>query len=146
MVAEIVGLPPEKVMVRNHLIGGGFGRRLAVDTIEQAARFARQVNYPLKIIWTREQDIQHDRFRPAYHDKIAAALDAHGMPVALSHRTIGSTVRSDYDRKPWAPREARLRSGRGCRRASLRHSARRSDWVRQTAGSTQLVARRRRDA
>ena len=51
--ARITGLPIDKVALHNHLIGGGFGRRLQVDTIEQAVRFAKQVPYPLKINWTR---------------------------------------------------------------------------------------------
>jgi isoquinoline 1-oxidoreductase beta subunit len=92
VVSEIVGLPPEKIMVYNHMIGGGFGRRLAVETIQQAARFARQVNYPLKVLWTREQDIQQDHFRPMYYDRIAAGLDKSGRPVAFTHRTTYSTV------------------------------------------------------
>jgi isoquinoline 1-oxidoreductase beta subunit len=53
--ARIVGLPKDKVRIHNHLIGGGFGRRLQADTIEQAVAFARQVDYPVKFIWTREQ-------------------------------------------------------------------------------------------
>src|ERR1700686_1830114 len=73
--ARITGLPVDKVTLHNHLIGGGFGRRLQADTIEQAVRFAKQVPYPLKIIWTREQDIRHDRFRPCYLDRIAAGLE-----------------------------------------------------------------------
>jgi isoquinoline 1-oxidoreductase subunit beta len=85
VVSEVVGLPPEKIMVYNHMIGGGFGRRLAVDTIQQAARFARQVDYPLKLLWTREQDIQQDHFRPMYYDRIAAGLDTIGRPVAFTH-------------------------------------------------------------
>ena len=67
-------------------LGGGCGRRLQADTIEQAVSFARQVEYPLKLIWTREQDIRHDRFRPAYYDHIAAGLDEHGSPIAWTHR------------------------------------------------------------
>lgn len=101
VTAEIVGLPPEKVNVRNHYIGGGFGRRLAVDTIQHAARFGKLVSYPLKIIWTREQDIQHDRFRPAYHDTLSARLGDDGLPIAWLHRTRSATVRTYYDRKPW---------------------------------------------
>ncbi len=104
VVSEIVGLPPEKVMVYNHMVGGGFGRRLAVDTIQHAALFARQVDYPLKVLWTREQDIQHDRFRPIYYDKISAGLTTDGKPIALTHRTTCSTVRTYYDRKEW-PRD-----------------------------------------
>lgn len=102
VAAEIVGLPIEKVTVHPHLIGGGFGRRLAVDTIQQAARFGKLANYPVKIIWTREQDIMHDYYRPAYFDKVAATLDPKtGLPAVFHHRTTASTVRTYYDRKPW---------------------------------------------
>jgi isoquinoline 1-oxidoreductase beta subunit len=131
VAAEIIGLPPDKIIVRNHLIGGGFGRRLAVDTIQQAARFGMQVGYPLKIIWTREQDIQHDRFRPAYHDSIAAALGKDGLPTAMTHRTRCSTVRSYYDRKPWP--QDRLDPDAVAGAADLPYAipALRSEWVRQ---------------
>jgi isoquinoline 1-oxidoreductase beta subunit len=131
VAAEIIGLPPDKVIVRNHLIGGGFGRRLAVDTIQQAARFGMQVSYPLKIIWTREQDIQHDRFRPAYHDTIAAALGKDGLPMAMTHRTRCSTVRSYYDRKPWP--QGRLDPDAVAGAANLPYTipALGSEWVRQ---------------
>lgn len=94
--AKALNLPPEKVIVHNHLIGGGFGRRLVADSVEQAVAFARQVSYPIKIIWTREQDIQHDLFRPAYYDRIAAGLDASGMPVAWTDRITGGSVLGSY--------------------------------------------------
>jgi isoquinoline 1-oxidoreductase beta subunit len=131
VAAEIIGLPPDKVIVRNHLIGGGFGRRLAVDTIQQAARFGMQVSYPLKIIWTREQDIQHDRFRPAYHDTIAAALGKDGLPMAWTHRTRCSTVRSYYDRKPWPQGQLDRDAVAGAADLPYAIPALRSDWVRQ---------------
>ncbi|KVG81606.1 aldehyde dehydrogenase [Burkholderia ubonensis] len=131
VAAEITGLSPEQVVVRNHLIGGGFGRRLAVDTIEQAVRFARQVRYPLKMIWTREQDIQHDRFRPAYHDTIAAALGADGLPFAWIHRTRCSTVRTYYDRKPWPEGQLDHDAVAGAAELPYEIPAMRSDWVRQ---------------
>ncbi|WP_321874212.1 xanthine dehydrogenase family protein molybdopterin-binding subunit [Burkholderia ubonensis] len=130
VAAEITGLAPEQVVVRNHLIGGGFGRRLAVDTIEQAVRFARQVDYPLKVIWTREQDIQHDRFRPAYHDTIAAALGDDGLPTAWIHRTRCSTVRSYYDRKPWPKGQLDRDAVAGAAHLPYEIPAMRSDWVR----------------
>lgn len=130
VTAEITGLPPEKITVRNHLIGGGFGRRLAVDTIQQAARFAMQVPYPLKVIWTREQDIQHDRFRPAYYDTIAAALGENGLPVAWTHRTRCSTVRSYYDRKPWPQGQLDHDAVAGAADLPYDIPALRSDWIR----------------
>jgi isoquinoline 1-oxidoreductase beta subunit len=99
--ARIVGLPKDKVRIHNHLIGGGFGRRLQADTIEQAVAFARQVDYPVKVIWTREQDIRHDRFRPSYYDRMAAGLSSDGLPVAWTHRVTSGTVRQYFDEGGW---------------------------------------------
>jgi len=96
--ARITGLPVDKVALHNHLIGGGFGRRLQADTIEQAVRFAKQVSYPLKIIWTREEDIRQDIVRPMYHDHISAVLDSGGRPVWFGDRITGGTVLGR-----WAP-------------------------------------------
>ena len=90
--AEATGLPPDKVRVYNHLLGGGFGRRLEVDYIAQAARIARQVAAPVKVVWTREEDIQHDIVRPYYYDRLSAGLDEKGVPVAWTHRVTGSSV------------------------------------------------------
>jgi isoquinoline 1-oxidoreductase subunit beta len=95
-VAKLLGLPPEQVRVHNQYLGGGFGRRLVPEYIVQAAQFARQVPYPLKVIQTREQDIRHDLFRPAYHDRIAAGLNADGLPVVLTDRVTGGSVLGDY--------------------------------------------------
>ena len=90
--AQVTGLPPEKVQVHNHLIGGGFGRRLDVDGITQAAAIAKQVDGPVKVVWSREEDIQHDVYRPYFFDRITAGLDADGMPIAWHHRITGSSV------------------------------------------------------
>jgi isoquinoline 1-oxidoreductase beta subunit len=90
--AKVTGLPPEKVEVHNHLLGGGFGRRLEVDFIVQAVEIAKQVTGPVKVVWTREEDIQHDMYRPYYFDRIAAGLDEHGKPIAWTHRVTGSSI------------------------------------------------------
>jgi isoquinoline 1-oxidoreductase beta subunit len=90
--AEVTGLPLEKVQVHNHLLGGGFGRRLEVDGVTQAVRIAKQVDGPVKVVWTREEDIQHDAYRPYYYDRLAAGLDEKGLPVAWSDRITGSSV------------------------------------------------------
>jgi len=90
--AEVTGLPLEKVQVHNQSLGGGFGRRLEVDVIAQAVQIAKQVDGPVKVVWTREEDIQHDKYRPYYYDRIAAGLDEEGMPIAWSHRITGSSV------------------------------------------------------
>jgi isoquinoline 1-oxidoreductase beta subunit len=90
--ARITGLPVDKVILHNQYLGGGFGRRLETDWVEQAVAFAKQVPYPLKVVWTREEDIRHDRMRPMYHDVISAVLDADGKPVWYGYRTSGSSV------------------------------------------------------
>jgi isoquinoline 1-oxidoreductase subunit beta len=90
--AQVTGLPLDKVRVHNHLLGGGFGRRLDIDGITQAVRIARQVEGPVKVVWTREEDMQHDVYRPYYYDRLAAGLDQNGMPVAFSHRVTGSSI------------------------------------------------------
>jgi isoquinoline 1-oxidoreductase beta subunit len=94
--AKAAGLPLEKVVVHNYLIGGGFGRRLVADAIEQAVGIAKQVAYPVKIIWTREQDIKYDLFRPMYYDRIAAGLDGDGNPIVFTDRVTGASVLGDY--------------------------------------------------
>jgi isoquinoline 1-oxidoreductase subunit beta len=91
-VAKTVGLPLEKVVVHNHLIGGGFGRRLEADGAIRAVQIAQQVDAPVKVVWTREEDIQHDMYRPYWFDRMSAGLDEKGKPVAWSHRFAGSSV------------------------------------------------------
>ena len=90
--AKVTGMPLDKVVVHNHLIGGGFGRRLEVDGVIRAVEIAKQVDGPIKVVWTREEDIQHDMYRPYWFDRISAGLNANGMPVAWNHRFAGSSV------------------------------------------------------
>lgn len=93
---KVTGLPAEKVVLHNHLLGGGFGRRLEFDFITQALKVGKQVAAPVKVTWTREEDIQHDMFRPAYHDTISAGLDANGKPIAWQHRIVGSSIMARF--------------------------------------------------
>jgi isoquinoline 1-oxidoreductase subunit beta len=90
--AKVTGLPLDKVVVHNHLIGGGFGRRLEVDGVTRAVQIAMHVDGPVKVVWTREEDIQHDMYRPCFFDRLSAGLDEKGMPVAWSHRFAGSSI------------------------------------------------------
>jgi isoquinoline 1-oxidoreductase subunit beta len=92
MVAKAADLPPEKVIVHNHLIGGGFGRRLEADGAVRAVEIAKHVDGPVKVVWTREEDIQHDMYRPYWFDRISAGLDEQGRPVAWNNRFAGSSV------------------------------------------------------
>jgi isoquinoline 1-oxidoreductase beta subunit len=97
-VAKVTGLKPESITINNHSCGSAFGRRLDIDMIEITAGFAKQVPYPLKMIWTREEDTQHDYYRPYYYDQVAAGLDATGKLVGWTHRTTASSVMAR-----WAP-------------------------------------------
>jgi isoquinoline 1-oxidoreductase subunit beta len=94
--AKITGLPLEKVRVHNHYIGGGFGRRLEVDNVIQAVEFAKLAKGPIKIIWSREEDIQHDMYRPYYVDRMSARIDDKGIPVAWFHRVTGSSIMARF--------------------------------------------------
>jgi isoquinoline 1-oxidoreductase subunit beta len=94
--AKTLGLPLHKVVVHNHLLGGGFGRRLEEDGVVRAVQIARHVDGPVKVVWTREEDIQHDMYRPYWFDRLSAGLDANGMPVAWTHRFAGSSVIARY--------------------------------------------------
>jgi isoquinoline 1-oxidoreductase subunit beta len=96
--AKTAGLPLDKVVVHNHLIGGGFGRRLEIDGVIRAVQIAQHVDGPVKVVWTREEDIQHDMYRPYFFDRMSAGLDKKGMPVAWNHRFAGSSIMAR-----WAP-------------------------------------------
>jgi isoquinoline 1-oxidoreductase beta subunit len=96
--AKTAGLPSDKVVVHNHLLGGGFGRRLEIDAVTRAVQIAKQVDGPVKVVWTREEDIQHDMYRPYWFDRLTAGLDEKGKPVAWNHRFAGSSVTAR-----WAP-------------------------------------------
>jgi isoquinoline 1-oxidoreductase beta subunit len=91
VAAKVTGLPLDVVTVHNQLIGGGFGRRLETDFIEKAVRIAKQVDGPVKVVYTREEDIQHDVYRPVYLDRISASL-SNGRIVGWKHRIAGSAV------------------------------------------------------
>src|SRR5262245_57596208 len=92
LAAKVAGLPPEKVIVHIHLIGGGFGRRLEADGAVRAVQIAQQVKGPVKVVWTSEEDSKHDMYRPYLFDRIAAGLDEQGRPVAWTNRFAGSSV------------------------------------------------------
>jgi isoquinoline 1-oxidoreductase beta subunit len=89
--AKAAGLPVEKVTVNQHLIGGGFGRRLEPDMVVAAVRIAKQVDGPVKVVWTREEDIQHDIFRPVYRDTISASL-SDGRIAGWKYRITGAAI------------------------------------------------------
>jgi len=95
-VMKVTGLKREQVRIHNHLLGGGFGRRLEFDGTLRAVQIAQQVHGPVQVIWTREEDIQHDMYRPYYYDRLSAGVDAQGKAIAWSHRIAGSSIVARY--------------------------------------------------
>lgn len=93
--ARSAGLDPDKVTIHNHLIGGGFGRRLEVDGVAKAVRIARHVDGPVKIVWSREEDIRQDYFRPLYHLRTRAKVED-GKIIAWHHRITGPSILSRW--------------------------------------------------
>ena len=97
-----LGLAPQQIRLNNQLIGGGFGRRLEVDGIVIAARIGKHVAGPVQVLWSREEDLQHDRYRPYYVDHLKAGLDEHGRPIAWLHTITGSSPTVGWYGKPLA--------------------------------------------
>ena len=89
--AKVLGLDPARVTIHNHLIGGGFGRRLEVDGVIKATRIAQKVDGPVKVVWTREEDIRQDIYRPLYHDRLRAVVEG-GRVTAWHHRVTGPSI------------------------------------------------------
>jgi isoquinoline 1-oxidoreductase subunit beta len=91
-VAQAVGLDPDQVKVNVTLIGGGFGRRLEHDYGVEAALVSRAANAPVKVLWTREDDMRNSTYRPASYHKLSAVLDGRGWPVAFTHRIVAPSI------------------------------------------------------
>ncbi len=91
-VAGALGVKPENITLKTTFLGGGFGRRLELDFIVQAAEISKAVNKPVKLLWTREEDMTHDYYRPAGVNQLQAGLDANGMPVAMHFKVSSQSV------------------------------------------------------
>jgi len=89
---QIGGVPPEKVAVHTTYLGGGFGRRFELDFIIEALETSKAAGAPVKVIWSREDDIQHAQYRPANYHQLRAGLDASGRPVAWTHRIVAPSI------------------------------------------------------
>jgi len=92
VAAELTGLSKDRVRVHTTFLGGGFGRRLEPDFVAEAVRVSQAVGAPVKVIWSREDDVQHGFYRPATYNKFTAGLDAAGAPVAWSHRIVAPPI------------------------------------------------------
>ena len=99
-IAPLLGLKPEQVKVNITLLGGGFGRRLEHDYAVEAALLSKAINAPVKITWTREDDMRCSTYRPVSLHKLSASLDANGWPVAFTHRIIGPSINGQKGSQP----------------------------------------------
>jgi isoquinoline 1-oxidoreductase beta subunit len=92
--AQTAGLPPEKVQIHTTLLGGGFGRRAnpASDFVVEAVHVAKVAKAPVKVVWTRQDDLAGGWYRPMWHDRFTAGLDAQGNPVAWTHTIVGQSI------------------------------------------------------
>ncbi|MGB7608067.1 MAG: xanthine dehydrogenase family protein molybdopterin-binding subunit, partial [Candidatus Sulfotelmatobacter sp.] len=91
-VAKALGMDPDQVKVNVTLMGGGFGRRLEYDYAVEAALVSKAVNNPVKVIWTREDDMRFSTYRPMSLHQLSAVLDGAGWPVAFTHRIVAPSI------------------------------------------------------
>ncbi len=91
-VSQLLGLPIDKVRIHRTLLGGGFGRRLIPDFITQAVTVARAVGRPVKVVWSREDDMQHGFYRPAVVHRLGAALDREGRLAHVAHKLVSPSI------------------------------------------------------
>lgn len=99
-IAPLIGLKPEQVKVNVTLLGGGFGRRLEHDYALEAALVSKAINGPVKVVWTREDDMRCSTYRPVSLHKLSASLDENGWPVAFTHRVIAPSINGQKGAQP----------------------------------------------
>ncbi len=95
-IAQVAGLEPPKVVVHTTFMGGGFGRRYQADFPVEAAQVSKAVGKPVKLVWTREDDMQHDFYRPASYHSFQGGLDAEGKPAVWQHRIVSTSINSFF--------------------------------------------------
>jgi isoquinoline 1-oxidoreductase beta subunit len=98
VIAQVSGLPPEKVNVHTTLMGGGFGRRYQADFVMEAAQIAKVTGRPVQVLWTREDDMQHDFYRPASYHRMQGAVDAQGKLAAWKHFQSSTSIAAVWDK------------------------------------------------
>jgi isoquinoline 1-oxidoreductase subunit beta len=105
--ARVSGLPPEKVKLNTTLLGGGFGRRANVtsDFVVEAVHVAKVAKAPVKVIWTREDDLAGGWYRPMWHDRFAGGLDASGNPIAWTHTIVGQSILTGTAFEPYGVKD-----------------------------------------
>lgn len=98
--AQASGLPPAKVRIHSEFMGGGFGRRGMTDFVTEAVEVSKAVGAPVKLTWTREDDMHHDNYRPAAYSKFEAGLDQDGWPVAWTNRVVSPSITNSSGQPP----------------------------------------------
>ncbi len=96
IAAEVTGRPLEQVRIHTTSLGGGFGRRLEPDFVSEAVRVSQAVGAPVKVIWSREDDMRNDFYRPTVYNRCVAGLDGSGRLVAWTHRIVGTPLRLKF--------------------------------------------------
>jgi isoquinoline 1-oxidoreductase beta subunit len=91
-VAEVAQLPPRSVVVHTLLMGGGFGRRYHADFAVEATQISKAVGKPVKVVWTRDDDMQHDFYRPASYHRLSGTVDEQGRVSAWMHRILSPSI------------------------------------------------------
>ena len=104
VIAQVSGLPPQKIQVHTTFMGGGFGRRYQGDFAMEAAQVAKHVGKPVQLAWSREDDMTHDFYRPASYHRISGAVDENGNIVAWRHKSTSTSIADYWGRK--APPES----------------------------------------
>ncbi|MGR3249519.1 MAG: molybdopterin cofactor-binding domain-containing protein [Paracoccus sp. (in: a-proteobacteria)] len=99
-LAERLGIPEDKVVVNVTLLGGGFGRKSKPDFVIEAAILSQQMGAPVKVTWTREDDLHHSFYHTVSVERMEAGLDDQGKPVAWLHRTAAPTIGSIFAPDP----------------------------------------------
>ena len=110
-VAKTLELPEDKVRVNTTLLGGGFGRKSKCDFVLEAALLSKELGVPVKVTWTREDDLQHDFFHTTSYERIDAGLDQNGKVIAWRHRSVAPTILSTF--KAGADHEFNIEQGMG---------------------------------
>ena len=92
VAADVAGVAKEQVTVHTTFLGGGFGRRFETDFVREAVALSKQAGRPVQVLWSRPDDVQHDFYRPAAYNELAATLGDDGLPVAWVHRIAGPSI------------------------------------------------------
>jgi isoquinoline 1-oxidoreductase beta subunit len=95
VASKVSGLPQEKVNIHTTYLGGGFGRRATPDFIVEAVIASKVLGKPVKVVWTREEDMQHDQYRAAMSHRIEAGLDGQGRLIGWSHKAVSGSIMKD---------------------------------------------------